>query len=172
MNSAPFRVERLGEAHDRAQFECGQEALDRYFRAQVTQDIRRQIATCFVGVETASGHVAAYYTLSAASLPLADLPGEQRNRLPRYPAVPAIRIGRLAVNRRFQGRGLGAAMLADAVARAVHADIAAFMLVVDATDDQAVAFYQRHEFQLVAGSPRTLFLPLAAARKLFPQERE
>jgi ribosomal protein S18 acetylase RimI-like enzyme len=165
--TSPFRVEPLGDGHERDSFDCGEDILDRYFRTQVTQDIRRHVANCFVAVETASGQVAAYYTLSAASLPFTDLPVEESKRLPRYPTVPAVRIGRLAVDRRFQGRGLGAAMLADATARAVQADIAAFMLIVDAKHDQAVAFYQRHEFRLIAGAPRTLFLPLATARKVF-----
>jgi ribosomal protein S18 acetylase RimI-like enzyme len=170
MSHSPFRLERLSDAQPRSSFQCGEEALDRYFQTQVTQDIRRQIATCFVAVESASGEIAAYYTMSAASVPFSDLPVEQTKRLPRYPAVPAIRIGRLAVDRRVQGRGLGSAMLADATARALQADIAAFMLVVDAKNEAAVAFYMRHGFQLVAGSPRTLFLPLATARKLFERK--
>jgi hypothetical protein len=66
---------------------------------------------------------------------------EDVKRLPRYPTVPAVRIGRLAVDQRFQRRGLGEAMLADATERALKADVAAFMLVVDAKNDQAVAFY-------------------------------
>ena len=84
----------------------------------MTQDIRRRVANCFVA---ATGYVAAYYTLSATSVPLADLPPEDAKRLPRYPTVPAVRIGRLAVDRRFQRRGLGEAMLADAEAYASYA---------------------------------------------------
>ena len=167
MSASAFRVEAPGDTHDRSLFDCGDDVLDRYFRTQATQDMRRHVANCFVAVESASGQVAAYYTLSAASLPFNDLPPEETRRLPRYPTVPAVRIGRLAVNRRFQGRGLGSTMIADATAKAVQADIAAFMLVVDAKNDQAVAFYQYHEFRLVAGAPRTLFLPLATARKVF-----
>jgi ribosomal protein S18 acetylase RimI-like enzyme len=170
MNSAPFRVEMLSEGHDRTPFDCGEELLDRYFKTQVTQDIRRRVANCFVAVESASSNVAAYYTLSAASVPFTDLPAGDSKRLPRYPSVPAVRIGRLAVDRHFQGKGLGAAMLADAAARAIRADIAAFMIVVDAKDDQAVTFYQRHGFRLVAGSSRTLFLPLVTARKALSRE--
>ena len=168
MKPSPFRVEPLGEAHERASFDCGEEALNRYFRTQAMQDMRRHVANCFVAVEAASGKIAAYYTLSAASIPMTDLLPDESKRLPRYPAIPAVRIGRLAVDRRFQGRGLGAAMLADATARVIQSDIAAFMLVVDAKNDAAVALYQRHEFRLIAGSPRTLFLPLATARKVFP----
>ena len=171
MTQALFRVEPLGDAHERASFDCGEEALDRYFRTQVTQDIRRHVANCFVAVEAASDQVAAWYTLSAASIPITDLPPDESKRLPRYPAIPALRIGRLAVGRRLQGRGLGSAMLADAIARTIQFDIAAFMLVVDAQNAAAVAFYQRHEFRLITGSPRTLFLPLATARKVFLEKR-
>jgi ribosomal protein S18 acetylase RimI-like enzyme len=165
--TAPFRLEPLGEQHERSLFRCGENALDRYFQTQVTQDIRRHIANCFVAVESATSHVAAWYTISAASIPLVDLPPDETRRLPRYPTVPAVRIGRLAVDQRFQGRGLGAALLADAAARALKADAAAFTLLVDAKNDQAVAFYKRFGFRLLASQPQTLFLPLATAQKIF-----
>jgi ribosomal protein S18 acetylase RimI-like enzyme len=167
MTSVPFRLEQLKDGHERSLFHCGEEVLDRYFQTQVTQDIRRRVANCFVAVEAATGHVAAYYTLSATSIPIVDLPLEDAKRLPRYPTVPAIRIGRLAVDQRFQRRGLGEAMLADATERALRADVAAFMLVVDAKNDQAVAFYRRYEFRALTSQPRTLFLPLATAQKAF-----
>ena len=162
----PFRLEPLGEQHERTLFRCGEDALDRYFQTQVTQDIRRRVANCFVAIETATSHIAAYYTICAASIPLADLPPDETRRLPRYPTVPAVRIGRLAVDQSFQGRGLGAALLADAASRAVNADAAAFTLLMDAKNDQAVAFYQHFGFRVLASQPRTLFLPLATARKV------
>ena len=168
--TAPFRLEPLGEGHERSSFRCGEDALDHYFETQVTQDIRRHIANCFVAVESATSHVAAWYTISAASIPLVDLPPDETKRLPRYPTVPAIRIGRLAVDQRFQGRGLGAALLADAATRALKADAAAFTLLVDAKNDSAVAFYERFGFRTLASQPRTLFLPLATAQKIFLRE--
>jgi ribosomal protein S18 acetylase RimI-like enzyme len=160
----PFHLEPLGAEHERSLFRCGEDALDRYFQTQVTQDIRRHIANCFVAMETATSHIAAYYTISAASIPLIDLPPDETRRLPRYPTVPAIRIGRLSVDERFQGRGLGAALLADAAVRPLKADAAAFTLLVDAKNDQAVAFYQHFGFRTLASQPRTLFLPLATAQ--------
>jgi ribosomal protein S18 acetylase RimI-like enzyme len=160
----PFHLEPLGAEHERSLFRCGEDALDRYFQTQVTQDIRRHIANCFVAMETATSHIAAYYTISAASIPLIDLPPDETRRLPRYPTVPAIRIGRLSVDKGFQGRGLGAALLADAAVRALKADAAAFTLLVDAKNDQAVAFYQHFGFRTLASQPRTLFLPLATAQ--------
>jgi GNAT superfamily N-acetyltransferase len=136
----PFRVQPLGEQHERSLFRCSEDALDRYFQAQATQDIRRHVAHCFVAVETSTSHVAAYYTISAASIPLVDLPPDETKRLPRYPSVPAVRIGRLAVDHRFQGRGLGGAPFADAATRTLKADAPAFTLLADAKNDQAVAF--------------------------------
>lgn len=165
MTPAPFRFETLGDGHDRAAFRCGDNALDGYFQTQVTQDIRRRITNCFVVVETATSRVAAYYTLSAASIPLVDLPPHEAKRLPRYPTLPAVRIGRLAVDQRYQRRGLGELMLMNAVHRTLQDAAAAFALLVDAKNDQAAAFYQRYGFRQIAGQPQTLFLPLATAQK-------
>jgi len=168
--TAPFRLEPPSEKHERSLFRCGEGALDRYFQTQVTQDTRRHIATCFVAVEATTSTIAAYYTISAASIPLVDLPQDETKRLPRYPTVPAVRIGRLAVDQRFQGRGLGAALLADAAARALKADAAAFTLLVDAKNEQGIAFYQRFGFRTLSSQARTLFLPLATARKVLLRE--
>ena len=168
MNS-PFRLEPLAGDHDRTLFDCGEEVLNRYFQTQVTQDIRRRVTSCFVAIANDNGQVAAYYTLAAASIPLSDLPKSDTKRLPRYPTLPAVRIGRLAVDRRFQGQGLGGALLTDAAVRSLQTSVAVFTLLVDAKNDQAVAFYQRYGFRTLASAPRTLFLPLATAEKAFLQ---
>jgi ribosomal protein S18 acetylase RimI-like enzyme len=163
--AAPFRFEALGEKHDRCNFSCGEDALDRYFQTQVTQDIRRRITNCFVVVEPATGQVAAYYTLSAASIPLTELPPDEAKRLPRYPTIPAVRIGRLAVDRRFQRRGLAEMMLLNAAHRTMQDAAAAFSLIVDAKNDSTVSFYTRYGFRPIAGKPKTLFLRLSTAQK-------
>lgn len=165
-----FRLEALSEAHDRSAFTCGEDALDRYFRTQVTQDIRRNVTNCFLAVEVASGIIAGYYTLAASSIPTIDLPQELTKKLPRYPTMPAARIGRLAVDQRFHGRGLGGALLHNAGVRTLDAAAAAYALVVDAKNDRAAAFYRHYGYMPFASQPRTLFLPLAtAARALLPK---
>jgi GNAT superfamily N-acetyltransferase len=164
VTSAPFRVEPLAQ-HDRATFDCGEPALDTYLRAQATQDMRRRVANCFVTVEVTSSELAAFYTLSSASLAMTDLPPELAKRLPRYPLLPAVRIGRLAVDRRFHGRGLGGAMLADAAERTLRSAAAAYALIVDAKHDAAVRFYEHHGFRRFVSLERALFLPLETARK-------
>ncbi len=165
MSDAPFRVVPLGDTHDRSAFNSGSTPLDSYFRERVTQDIRRKVTACFVAL-SGDGCIAGYYTLASASVFLGDLPAEVARRLPRYPSVPAVRMGRLAVDLAFRGQGLGAALLADALTRVVRSEIAAYALVVDAKDEKAAAFYRRHGFLETAADPPILFLPLSTAGKL------
>ena len=110
--------------HPRNEFDCGDVDLDRYFKTQVTQDIRRHVAHCFVAVNS-RGQVAGYYTLAASSVLLADLPQALAKKLPRYPTVPVARMGRLAVTQSAQHLGLGSALLADALTRVFQAALVA-----------------------------------------------
>ncbi len=162
--TAPFVVEPLGGSHDRRGFTCGVEALDRYFQQQVTQDIRRRVTNCFVAVDT-DGAVAGYYTFAATGLPMTELPADVTKRLPRYPLLPAGLIGRLAVATQFAGQGLGAALIVDAVKRAMRADPAVFAIIVDAKDDAARRFYAHHGFCAFISRPLSLYLPIAEAAK-------
>lgn len=156
-----FRIEVLGTDHDRSVFSCGVKVLDRYFRDQATQDMRRRASTCYVAIENGSEKIAGYYgyyTLAAAGVPLTDLPPHMIKKLPRYPSVPVARLGRLAVNQSFHGHKLGAALLANAVMRAARSEIAVFAIAVDAKDATAESFYLHHGF--VSLSSKQLVLPL------------
>jgi GNAT superfamily N-acetyltransferase len=167
VTEAPFSVVPLSGTHDRASFTCGAEPLDRYLRQQASQDVRRRIATCFVIVEAATGALAGYDTLAATSVLLRDLPETMAAKLPRYATIPAVLLGRLAVATAFQGRKLGAVLLADAVARAARADIARFAVVVDPKDDNARRFYQRHDFIDLPQPERRMFVPTESALRFF-----
>jgi ribosomal protein S18 acetylase RimI-like enzyme len=162
MSGAPFRIALLGTGHDRSTFTSGSLPLDRYLREQATQDIRRRVAACFVALSE-EPRIAGYYTLASASMLLSDLPSAAAKKLPRYPTLPAVRMGRLAIDKKFQGRGLGSALLADALERAARSEIASYALLVDAKDEAAAAFYRHHGFIPFPDMPRTLFLPLATA---------
>ncbi len=164
--SATWRIEPLGERHDRADFSCGIDALDRYLRVQAGQDSRKRIASCFVMVTT-DGSVGGYYTLSATSVALTDLPTILAKKLPRYPVVPATLMGRLAVDQRQQGRGLGELLLFDAFARTLRSEIASYAFVVDVKNDAARAFYRHYRFLRLPGAGQRLFLPLAEIAALF-----
>jgi ribosomal protein S18 acetylase RimI-like enzyme len=162
---ARFVVVPFDPEVDRTTFNSGVEPLDRYFKTQVGQDIQRRVTACFTAVD-AHGLVAGYYTLASASILLADLPANQAKKLPRYPNVPAVRMGRLAVDQQFKGQGLGAALLADALRRACMAEIAAYALVVDAKNSKAAKFYAHHGFLATADNPLFLYLPLASVKGL------
>lgn len=158
-----LRIVALDERQDRSGFACGEEALDRYFRERVSQDVKRRVASCFVALGKTA--VAGFYTLACAGIPVVDLPEALARRLPRYPTLPAIRIGRLAVALAFQGQGLGGVLLVDAMRRALRTEVAGFTLVVDAKNERAASFYEHHGFMRLASRPGTLFLPLATAQK-------
>lgn len=162
--TAPFRIELLTNKHNRAAFSCGVDALDRYLREQASQDMRRRAASCYVAVDTVTASVAGYYTLAAASVALSDLPDHLVKKLPRYPAVPVALLGRLAVDQSFLERGLGAALLGNAVIRALRSEVAVTALVVNAKDDRAEAFYHHYHFLNFGSLPRQLILPLSSLK--------
>ncbi|HYX26811.1 MAG TPA: GNAT family N-acetyltransferase [Thermoanaerobaculia bacterium] len=116
--SPPYRIDPLSAHHDRAAFASGVEPLDRYLRTQAGQDSRRRVASCFVLTRADEpAQVLGYYTLSALSIALTDLPSAVAKRLPRYPVVPATLMGRLATDSRHRGKRLGELLLFDACAR-------------------------------------------------------
>lgn len=161
----PFSVVPLDLDTDRSGFECGVEPLDRYFKTQVSQDIKRRVTACFTALDS-NGRVAGYYTLASASILLTDLAESLAKKLPRYPNLPAVRMGRLAVDQNFKGKGLGAALLADALRRTARAEIAAYAFVVDAKNASAAEFYAHHGFRATADNPLFLYLPLATVKGL------
>ncbi|MEQ1672588.1 MAG: GNAT family N-acetyltransferase [Hyphomicrobium sp.] len=163
--SAAFRIEALSASHNRAVFDCGVDALDRYFKEQAAQDVRRRIATCFAAVEIATGTIAGYYTLAATGVALDSLAPVLAKKLPRYPVVPSALIGRLAITSTAQRQGLGAALLADAIARIIASDIGIFAILVDAKNEQAKTFYKHHGFEALPEHPMRLCLPAATAMK-------
>jgi hypothetical protein len=162
--AAPFRIEPLSSAHDRARFVSGSAPLDRYLREQASQDIKRRIVTCFVAVDIVSQDVVGFYTLTATSIALDALAPELTKKLPRYPLVSAALLGRLAIAAASsQGKGLGAALLADAFLRVARVEMGVYAMLVDAKDEAAQRFYERFGFTSLAGEQRRLVLPIATA---------
>ncbi|WP_336741410.1 GNAT family N-acetyltransferase [Aureimonas altamirensis] len=161
-----LRVEVLGPLHDRSRFESGVEALDRYFQTQAGQDARKKMAAPFVLV-LQDGSIAGYYTLSSTAVRLPELPAATVRKLPRYPLIPATLLGRLAVDRRYQGRGYGRYLLADALYRAMRSEIASFAVIADAKDQSAKRFYERESFFPFPDQPLKLFRPMADIEALF-----
>ena len=162
MTAARYQFEPLDRHHDRAAFSCGVPELDRYLQRQARQDVQRHVAAVFVLLDGEEGKIAGYYTLSATVIGLSDLLDDLARRLPRYPDLPAVLLGRLAVDSHYQGQRLGEVLLMDALTRALtqSQQIAALAVIVDAKNEAAVGFYQRYGFQQLVGQPRRLFFPM------------
>jgi GNAT superfamily N-acetyltransferase len=161
-----FRIRAFGDALDTTEFHCGSDPLDQYIRRYASQDIKRGLSRVFVALPVnAPRRVSGYFSLSAASVSATTLPDALRRKIPSYP-VPVALLGRLAVDKEFQGKGLGSILLADACIKVVRASevLAVAGLIVDAKDESAAAFYRHFGFVPMPGQPRRLLLP----RKGFP----
>ncbi len=162
----PFLRPRLLSPEDPViAFDCGVEALTRYLQKHALQAQQGEGARTYVSLcETV---IAGYYTLAYGSVEPQRAPLRVGKGLARHP-VPVMLLARLAVDRRFQGRGLGAELLRDALLRALAAaDIAGLRaIVVDAKDEDAKRFYERYGFEPFPGDPLRLALLTKDARAL------
>lgn len=158
-----LRFEVLATHHQRDNFSSGVAELDQWFRARAGQDQRRNVAQVFVAVRGRT--VVGFYSLSMFTLALDHLPESLAKKLPRYDAIPAALIGRLARAESERGTGLGDLLLADAIKRVLGVSdvVAAYAIVVDAKDDRGKHFYEAHGFIPLASRPRRLFLLASTA---------
>ncbi|MFU2077921.1 GNAT family N-acetyltransferase [Avibacterium endocarditidis] len=143
-----IKITAFDKAYLRNQFDCGVPPLNQYLQKQVSEDIKKRIASCFTVVDE-QHRILGYYTLASASIPLVDRPDNLKKKLPRYTSVPAVLLGRLAVDKHAKGYGLGKALLGNALKRIIRSDIAAYALIVEAKDQSAVDFYQQIWIYLV-----------------------
>jgi predicted GNAT family N-acyltransferase len=138
----------IHKKYQRDHFDCGYPALDDYIKKYAKQNHEKGIAKTFVAIEDSTSlRVDGFYTLSASTIEFESLPDSSQKGLPAYP-IPAILIGKLAVDRAAKGQGLGTELLVDALLRAVKAsqDVAVFAVRVDAIDSTARDFYLKYEF--------------------------
>lgn len=152
-----FFRERLGPGHDVIGFSCGQTTLDAWLRQAALTADRAGTARTYVWVD-GFGEVTAYFALAPFLIRREGLPSAVGRGSPH--AIPAILIARLALARRLHGQGLGGALLADALRTALDAIRTAGgrLVVVDAIDEEARAFYEHHGFRPVEGHPHRLVM--------------
>jgi GNAT superfamily N-acetyltransferase len=163
-------VRKLRPEDDRSTFDSGDPDLDRFFKRFAGQNqFKHYVGTTYVAEE--AGLLLGFATVSAAQVEIRDLPSAKQGRLPRYP-LPVLRLARLAVDNRAQGRGVGLTLLKAVfvMARAMAGDFGCIGVVVDAKP-QAVAFYERYGFtalEVVQGhlgdrpEPLPMFLEIGA----------
>lgn len=167
MTPMRFRTMRLSGEHDRTDFCCGDAALDAYLKKQAGQDGKRGVSNTIVATALDSNVVMGFYTLSAYAVDLTMLPVNITRKLPRYGKIPAILLGRLAVDNKAQGQKLGGFLLHDALARALSGEVGWVVFLVHAKNDKAVDFYRHFGFHSFEHEPMTLYIHRKTAEGLF-----
>jgi GNAT superfamily N-acetyltransferase len=155
----------IAKQHNRAAFDCGDADLNQYLQRYARQNHESGGAKCFVAAPTDTPtRVLGFYTLSPASLEYARTPSLAKKGLGRY-EVPVFRLGRLAVDRTAQGRGLGGALLLRAASRCLRVakDVGGVALLIDAKSARAAQWYQSYGALALDDAPLSLVLPLAVA---------
>ncbi len=154
----------LAATHRRDDFDCGNEALNEYLRRYARQQQERDFSRTYVALADDAATVVGFVSVSAGQVGTASFPDELK--LPRYP-VPVLRIGRLAVDRRTQGRSLGRDLMRFALKLALElaGSVGIHAVVVDAKDDVAREFYARLGLTPLRDTALSLFLPIATLRR-------
>jgi len=156
----------LAGSHDRQGFDCGRQELNRWLQQTAHQHQSKGLSKTFVAVrDKEPKRICAYYALTLAEIEGRQLPDAWRKKLPHR--IPGVRLGRLAVDRLDQNKGLGELLLIDALMRAhrIHTEAGGFGLFVDALDAQVAAYYRRFGFQSIPDNPLMLFLPTSATKQ-------
>jgi len=145
-------------------FESGEASLDRYLVDRALANHVSDFARCYICVESEINQVVGYYTLSAVAVEHAQLPARVRRNAPN--PVPAVLLGRLAVDRKAQGSGLGRLLVRDAILSTLEAAdrIGVRLLIVHALHDEAAAFYAALGFKPSPTDPLHRYLLLSDAR--------
>ncbi len=162
-------IELLSNHHNRDKFDCGNELLNNYLKTQSGQDVKRKLSACFVLCEKLTNLVKGYYTLSSSSIPLSHFSVHIQKKLPNsYTVIPATLLGRLAIDKQFQGRGIGKILLIDALKRSydIAKEIGSFAVVVDPIDESAERFYKKYDFIKLPDSGK-MFIATKTLQQLF-----
>lgn len=153
--------------HNRSVFACGNDSLDNYIRTYASQDLKKKVATVFVLIDSPNTDIIAFYTLSSHTIDITNLDETFAKGLPRYPLLPAILLGRLAVDSSRQGQ-VGGVILIDALKRTLSTtkQVASVAVIVEAINEKAVNFYQKYGFKQFKEHPFKLYLPVKAIEEL------
>lgn len=168
-----LKIEILSKEHKRKEFKCGKELLDNYFHKQAGQDAQKSLSVCHVMIDKDADatKVLGYYTLSSGSIPLDEFPEELTKRVPKTYSIPIALLGRIAMDKNEQGKGLGEILLFDALKKcATHSRTFAIRaVVVDPLDQKAIDFYNGYGFIMIPSTGK-MFLPIETIRDLFHDE--
>lgn len=157
----------LDKTHNRNAFECEEQQLTDYIKKQVSQDIKKKLAVCFLAIDN-DNNVIGYYTLSSESLGREQIPDKYLKKVPQNYNAPVILLGRLARNITAKGTGLGEHLLLDALFRAFtlsEESIGAMAVIVDPMNQFAIKFYEKYGFEQLPDSEK-MFLPMSTIKQI------
>lgn len=163
------KIEILSKKHNKKKFACGIDMLDNYLHNQANQDLKRKLSVCFVWEDMESGLIQGYYTLSNHSIPLGSLPYKWKEKLPKsYSYIPVTLLGRLAVDKRFQGKRVGSILLVDALKRSYETSekIGSYAVVVDPINIEIERFYEKYGFIKLPDSGK-MFIAMKTLKEVF-----
>lgn len=147
----------------RDSFSCSVKALQDYFHRYASQDVKKGLATCYVLIDKQQSKIIGYYTLSSLSIPITEVPKERLKTSIPYGIIPAVLMGRLAIDDNFKQQGYGKFLLIDAIHRIRNNAVGSALLIVEAKDDNTASFYNHFgfiEFTELEAKYRKLFYPL------------
>lgn len=167
-NNFTYLITCLDKKHEKRLFSCGNIELDNYLHTQASQDFKKSVSVTYVLTSHDSNQILGYYSLSSMSVPLDELPKETIKKLPKYPLLPAVLIGRLAVDKKHQGNRIGELLLLDGIKKSVRISqkIGVVAIIVDAKDKEAANFYKHYGFIALPENHHKLFLPINTAKML------
>ncbi|MGA2022259.1 MAG: GNAT family N-acetyltransferase [Candidatus Sulfotelmatobacter sp.] len=159
-----WHEEPINRKHDREGFDCGEEALNEFLRRYARKSHERGGAKTFLAIDDSNKTILGFYSLSPASVDYARTPEAVSRGLARHD-VPGFRLARLAVDRRWQGRGIGGQLLLVAGRRCLlaAAEVGGVVLVIDAKNARVATWYASYGAVPLLDAPLTLMLPLATA---------
>lgn len=163
----PWAIAQLDPSHDVTAFDCGEASLNLFLQKHALNNDRAGLGRTFVAAEPGRTQVAGYFTLSAGSVRFDTIPDHTAKKPPKYP-IPTVHIGRLAADGRCQGKGLGEALLVEAIRMAATASTSVGVYAIDvfALHDRAKSFYLKYGFIEMLDAPLHLFLSIHTARAM------
>lgn len=160
--------------HDRDAFDCGELDLNEYLQKTASQHLKKRIANAYVLVSLAESHkISGFFTLSFLEVDLSEVPAKYGKKLPKS-YLPAVKLARLAIDKRSQGKNYGRLLLVDAmrrVAAATRNTAGVVGLFVDAKNQNVAAFYEKFGFIPLRDNPFSLMIPLQTILGLFPDKK-
>jgi ribosomal protein S18 acetylase RimI-like enzyme len=153
---------------NRDSFDCGNSHLNDFIKTKASQYEKSNFAKIYLAKEENTNTIAGYYSLSAGSVELTNIPKEVAKKIPKHPKIPVALIGKLAVNKIYQGQGLGSFLLMDALDRImkISSELGYFAVEVDAIDESAKNFYSKYGFESLLDDNKHMYITLKKLLKI------